>query len=123
MFVFLLRLIRFAYPFWVRCISWPLEMRALETNVLDQAESELEQIFERMGRNCEGALELFRHVNLEELSPQDREYICGQIHTLREMARILSRDFEKKLTVQVAKQGRALSRDEVQTLLYGLEKF
>ena len=28
-------------------------MRALETNVLDQAESELEQIFERMGRNCE----------------------------------------------------------------------
>jgi len=52
-------------------------------------------------------------VNLEELSPQDREYICGQIHTLREMARILSPDFEKKLTVQVAKQGRALSRVQV----------
>ena len=61
-------------------------------------------------------------MNLEELSPQDREYICGQIHTRREMARILSPDFEKKLMVEAAKLGRDLSREEALRLLYGLDE-
>jgi aspartyl/asparaginyl-tRNA synthetase len=68
-----------------------------ETNILDQAENELEKIFKRMRRNCEEALELLRHINLEELSPEQREQIHLRIHTLREMVRILSPDFEKKL--------------------------
>jgi hypothetical protein len=51
------------------------------------------------------------------------EQVHDQIHTLREMVRILSPDFEKKLMVQTAKLGHALSRDEVLSLLYGLDEF
>jgi hypothetical protein len=94
-----------------------------ETNVLDRSEKELEQIFERIGRNCEHALAIFRHIKLEELSTENRERVYSQIHTLREMARILSPDFEKKLMVETAKLGRALSRGEVKSLLYGLDEF
>jgi hypothetical protein len=94
-----------------------------EKNVLDRSQKELEQTFERMGRNCEDALAVLRHINLDEVSPENREQVHDQIHTLREMVRILSPDFEKKLMVETAKLGRALSRDEVQTLLYGLDEF
>jgi hypothetical protein len=122
MFAFLLLLVRFAYP---GPATFPglLEMRASATDILDRAENELEQIFERMRRHCESALGIFRHINLDELSPENREHICDRIHTLREMARILSPDFEKKLMIETDKLGRALSRDEAQTLLYGLDEF
>ena len=72
-------------------------MPAPETNILDRGEKELEQIFERMRRNCEDALAILRHINLEELSTENREHVYSQIHTLREMVRIFSPDFEKKL--------------------------
>jgi hypothetical protein len=98
-------------------------MPAPEPNILDRGEKELEQIFERTRRNCEDALAIVRHINLEELSPENREHICGKIHTLREMVRILSPDFEKKLMVETAKLRRGLSREEALRLLYGLDEF
>jgi hypothetical protein len=124
MFAFLLALSPLCIPF-LRSgyISWPLQMRTPETNILDRAKSEVEQIFERMRRHCEGALAIFRHINLGELSPEDREQAHHQIHTLREIVRILSSEFEEKLMVETAKLGRDLSRDEAQTLLYGLDEF
>ena len=103
--------------------SGPLEMRTPETKILNRAGSELEQIFERTRRHCESALAIFRHVNLDELSPENREQVHGQIHTLREMFRILSPDFEKQMIVETAKLGRDLSREEALRLLYGLDEF
>ena len=115
-------------PLWIpflrlRTFSGPLEMPSPETKILDRAESEVEQIFERMRRHCERALAIFRDINLDELSPENREQVHRQIHTLREFVRILSPDFEKKLMVEAAKLGRDLSREEALCLLYGLEKF
>jgi hypothetical protein len=94
-----------------------------QTNIFDGAENELEEIFKRMRRNCEEARAIFRHIDLDKLSPKKREQVSSQIHTLREMVRILRPEFGKKLTVETAKLRRALSRDEVLSLLYGLEEF
>ena len=90
-----------------------------EANILLRA-NELEQIFERMRWNCEAALEIIRNIDLNDLSPESRESLCGQIHTLREMVRILSPNFEKKLMVETEKLGRGLSPNEVRCLLYGI---
>jgi aspartyl/asparaginyl-tRNA synthetase len=98
-------------------------MPSPETNILDRAESEVEQIFERMRRHCERALAILRDINLDELSPENREQVHRQIHALREFVRILSPDFEKKLMVEAAKLGRDLSREEALRLLYGLDEF
>jgi hypothetical protein len=99
-----------------RPASGLLEMPTPEKNVLDRSQKELEQTFERMVRNCEDALAILRHINLDELSPENREQVHDRIHTLREMVRIFSPDFEKKMMVQTAKLRRALSRDEVLSL-------
>jgi hypothetical protein len=65
----------------------------------------------------------FRHIDLAGLSPEIGEQVHSQIHTLREMVRILSPDFEKKLMVETAKLRRGLSREEALRLLYGLGEF
>jgi hypothetical protein len=75
-------------------------MPRIETNILERATKECERIFERMRQNCEQALEIIRDMDLDDLSPESREQLDGQIHTLREMVRILSPDFEKKLMVE-----------------------
>jgi hypothetical protein len=98
-------------------------MRTAERNVLDRAENELERICEQMRRNCEDALELLGHIDLEELSPENRERVHCRIHTLREIVRIFRPDFEKKLMVEMDRLRRALSRDEAKTLFYGLDEF
>ena len=67
-------------------------------------------------------MKFIRGIELDDLSPESREQIYCQIHTLREIVRILSSDFEKKLLVATAKSGRALSREEVIALLYGLDE-
>jgi hypothetical protein len=72
-------------------------MRTLERrNILDLAQNEHKQILERMRRNCERALAIFWNINLDELCPEDREQAYHQIHTLREIVRILSPEFEKQ---------------------------
>jgi hypothetical protein len=93
-----------------------------ETNIVERARKELEQIFERMRRNCEAGLEIFQDIDLDGLRPESREQLYGQIHTFREIVRILSPDFEKKLTVKTEKVGRGLSPDEVRCLLYGIDE-
>ena len=93
-----------------------------DRNTVERARKELEQVFERMRRNCESALEIMRGIEVDDLSPESREQLCGQIHTLREMVRILSPDFEKKLMVETDKLGRGLSPDEARCLLYGLDE-
>ena len=97
-------------------------MYYLETNIVERATNEIEQIYERMNRNCEVALEIIQGIEMEDLSLESREQLYGQIHTLREIVRILSPDFEKKLLLATAKSGRALSREEVIALLYGLDE-
>jgi hypothetical protein len=84
-------------------------MSDAKTTFLSRASNELEEISGRMRRNCEGALEIIRNIGLDDLSPESREWLCGQIHTLREMVRILSPNFEKKLMVETEKLGRGLS--------------
>ena len=123
MFALLLLLVRLDNLLGSATFSGSLEMPTPETNTLDRAESEVEQIFERMRRHCEGALAIFRHINLDELSPENREQVHRQIHMLREMFRILSPDFEKQMMVETAKLGRDLSREEALRLLYGLDEF
>lgn len=93
-----------------------------ETEVLSRGNNELEQILGRMRRNCEHALEVIRDSDPDDLSPESREQLYGQIHTLREIVRLLSPDFEQTVIVKTAKLGRALSREEVLGLLYGLEE-
>ena len=73
-----------------------------------------------MRQNCEQALRIIRDIDLDDLSPENREQLYGQIHTLREIVRILSPDFEKKLIIETEKVGRDLSPDEVRCLLYGI---
>jgi hypothetical protein len=97
-------------------------MSDAKTTILFPARSELEEISERMRRNCEAALEIIRNIDLDDLSPESRECLCGQIHTLREMVRILSPNFEKKLMLETEKLGRGLSPHEVRCLLYGITR-
>ena len=73
-----------------------------------------------MRRNCESALEILRGIELDGLSPEVREQLCDRIQTFREIVRILSPDFEKKLMLETDKLGRGLSPEEVRCLLYGL---
>ena len=103
-----------------RYIAKDLEVPDLERTISFRANNELEQIFERMRRNYEAALEIIRIMDLDDLSPESREWSCGQIHTLREMVRILSPNFEKKLMAETEKLGRRLSPDEVRCVLYGI---
>jgi len=93
-----------------------------ETKVLDRIENQLDQILDRTRRNYQDALEIIRDIELDDLSPESREQLYGQIHTLREMVRILSPDFQKKLMVETAKLRRALSPTEVIRLLYGVDE-
>lgn len=93
-----------------------------ETIIIIRAINELEQTVERMRLNCEVALEIIRGIDLRNLSPASRERLYSRIHTLREIIRILSPDFEKKLMVTTAKAGRDLSPEEVLSLLYGLDE-
>lgn len=95
-------------------------MSGSERNIAERARKEFEQILERMRRNSEHALEIIRDIELDDLSPESREQLCGQIHTLREIVRILSPDFEKKLMVETDKLGRDISPDEARCLLYGI---
>jgi hypothetical protein len=97
-------------------------MAALETNTLSRGNNELEQTFERMKLNCELALEIIRRFDLDHLNPASRERLYSQIHTLREIVRILSPEFEKKLMVALAVSGRDLSPEEVLSLFYGLDE-
>jgi hypothetical protein len=92
------------------------------TNILFRANTELEQLYERMSRNCNVALEIIQGMEMQDLSPESREQLYSRVHTLREIVRILSSDFEEKLLVATARSGRALSRDEVILLLYGLDE-
>jgi hypothetical protein len=92
------------------------------TDVLFRGNNELEQILGRMRWNCEHALQVIRDTDPEDLSAESREQLYGQIHTLREIVRLLSPDFEQKVIVKTAKLGRALSREEVLGLLYGLDE-
>lgn len=91
-----------------------------ETNILSRANNELEQILERIRLNCEVALEIMQGVEMQDLSLESREQLYGRIHTLREIVRTLSSDFEKKLMKATTKFGRGLSSDEVRSLLYGV---
>ena len=91
-----------------------------ETKILDRIENELDQILDRTRRNYQDALEIIRELELEDLSPESREQLYSQIHAFREMVRILSPDFQKKLMVETAKLRRALSPTEVVRLLYGV---
>jgi len=93
-----------------------------ETDSVFPDGNELEQIFERMRLNCELALEIIRRFDLDRLSHASRERLYSQIHTLREIVRILSPEFEKKLILATAVAGRDLSPEEVLTLLYGLDE-
>jgi hypothetical protein len=97
-------------------------MAAAKTNNLSRGDSELEQTFERMRLNCELALEIIRRLDLNRLNPASRERLYSQIHTLREIVRILSPEFEKKLILATAASGRDLSHEEVLSLLYGLDE-
>ena len=99
----------------------PLAMLKHDTDVLLRDKNEVEQILDRMRRNCEAALEVIQDADPDDLSPESREQLYGQTHTLREIVRLLSPDFEQKVIVKTAKLGRALSRDEVLDLLYGLD--
>ena len=76
-----------------------------------------------MRRNCKAALEIIQGIEMQDLSLDSREQLYDRIHTLREIVRILSPDFEKKLLVATAKSGHGLSREEVIALLYGLDEF
>lgn len=96
-------------------------MAGPETNSVFPDGNELEQILERMRLNCELALEIIRRLDLDRLTPASRERLHSQIHTLREIVRILSPEFEKKLIVATAVAGRDLSPEEVLSLLYGLD--
>ena len=95
-------------------------MPDVETKILERATKECEQIFDRMRRNCEAALEIIRDIELDDLSPESREQLYDRIHTLREMVRILSPDFQKKLMAEAEKLDRRLSPDEVRCPLYGI---
>ena len=97
-------------------------MPDLETTILLRGNHELEQIFERMRRNCEQALEIIRDIERDDLSPQSRQRLCDRVHTLREIVRILTPDFEKKPTVETEKRGRGLSADEARCLPYGMDQ-
>jgi hypothetical protein len=93
-----------------------------ETDVLSRANNELGQVFERTKLNCELALEIIRRLDLEHLNPASRERLYSQIHTLREIVRILSPEFEKQLMVATAMAGRDLTPEEVLNLFYGLDE-
>jgi hypothetical protein len=95
-------------------------MPDLERTILFQANNDLEQIFDRMSRNCEAALEIIQDIELDDLSAQSRERLCDRVHTIREIVRVLSPGFENKLMVETEKLGRGLSPDEVRCLLYGI---
>jgi hypothetical protein len=97
-------------------------MAAPETNTLSRGNNEVEQTFERMKLNCELALEIIRRLDLDHLNPVSGERLYSQIHTLREIVRILSPEFEKKLIVATAVSGRDLSPEEVLSLFYGLDE-
>ena len=97
-------------------------MAAANTNTLSRGDCELEQTFERMRLNCELALEIIRRLDLNRLNPASRERLYSQIHTLREIVRILSPDFEKKLMAALAVSGRDLSPEEILSLFYGLDE-
>ena len=79
-------------------------MAELKTTILFRANHELEQIFERMRRNCEQALEIIRDIKRDDLSPQSRQRLCDRVHTLREIVKILTPDFEKELTAETEKR-------------------
>ena len=93
-----------------------------EADILFRGNNDVEQILDRMRRNCEHALEIIRDTDPDDLSAESREQLYGQIHTLREIVRLLSPDFEQTVIVKTAKLGRALSRQEVLGLLYGLDE-
>jgi hypothetical protein len=93
-----------------------------ETKMLDRIENELDQILDRTRRNYQDALEIIRDIELDDLSPESRERLYGQIHALREMVRILSPEFQKKLMVETAKLRRGLSPTEVLRLVYGVDE-
>lgn len=93
-----------------------------ETKILDRIENELDQILDRTRRNYQDALEIIRDIEPNDLSPERREQLYGQIHALREMVRILRPDFQQKLMVETAKLRRALSPTEVVRVLYGVDK-
>jgi hypothetical protein len=76
-----------------------------------------------MRRNCERALAILWNINLDELCPEDREQAHHQMHTLSEIVRIPSPEFEKQLMVETAKLRRDLTREEALGLLYGLDEF
>jgi hypothetical protein len=93
-----------------------------ETKILDRIENELDQILDRTRRSYQDALEIIRDLKPDDLSPEKHEQLNGQIHALREMVRILSPDFQKKLMAETAKLRRALSPAEVVRLLYGVDE-
>jgi hypothetical protein len=94
-----------------------------ETNILSRANNEAEQTLGRVSRNCEHSWQVIRDADSVDLSPESREQLYGLIHTLREIVRLLRPDFEQKVIVKTAKLGRALSREEVLDLFYGLDEF
>ena len=65
------------------------------------------------------ALEIIGDIELNDLSPEIREQLYDQIHTLREIVRLLSPDFEEKVIVETAKLGRALSRERFKVCCMG----
>jgi hypothetical protein len=93
-----------------------------EPKILDPIENDLDQILDGTRRNYQDALEIIQNLEVDDLSPESREELYGQIHTFREMVRILSPDFQKKLMVETAKLRRALSPTEVLRLLYGVDE-
>jgi hypothetical protein len=93
-----------------------------EPKIFERIENELDQILDRTRRNYQDALEIIRDIEVDDLSPESREQLYGQIHAFREMVRILSPDFQKKLMVETAKLRRALSPGEVLRLLYRVDE-
>jgi hypothetical protein len=59
---------------------------------------------------------------MQDLSLESGEQLYGRIHTLREIVRTLSSDFEKMLMVETETLGCGLSPDEVRSPLYGVAK-
>lgn len=51
------------------------EMSDSESNIVERARKELEQILGRMRLNCEHALEIIRDTDRDELSPESREQL------------------------------------------------
>ena len=69
-----------------------------------------------MRRNCEATLGVIQGIDMQDLSLESREQLYGRIHTLREIVRTLSFDFEKKLMVET--EGLAAAYPPMKFILY-----